>query len=136
MQLTHLEAAVILGIVIPHISSISISSAPPDCVATLNVCMSDLCVREWAFNNGICKTSQQKRSTLMDWKSSSLTGYGTSHMFSRHARQICATLNAASELLNISMAACRTMLQRCWACVSVRIRIRGCLQMKSVLHSG
>ncbi|XP_008295773.1 GDNF family receptor alpha-like [Stegastes partitus] len=121
MQLIQLEAAVLLGIVIPHITSIT--SPVSDCLADLNTCMSDLCESERAFYNSICddegcqikgsevcnmtiqtildqfpslqgcvcaqeedlcdsiqvlasqcrrKPVQQKRSTMMDWQSSSL----------------------------------------------------------------
>ncbi|XP_039994391.1 GDNF family receptor alpha-like [Xiphias gladius] len=127
MQLTHLEAAVIFGIVIPQISIISISSAPSDCLAAVETCMSDLCKSEQAFSGGMCYNEgcqikgsevcnmtiknmldqfpslrgcvcawgeelcdsvqalatqchrkparQQKRSSVMDWKSSTLIGY-------------------------------------------------------------
>ncbi|XP_070697642.1 GDNF family receptor alpha-like [Pempheris klunzingeri] len=51
MQLIRLEAAVILGIVIPQIFS---TSPPSDCLAAVNTCMSDLCKSEQAFNGGIC----------------------------------------------------------------------------------
>ncbi|XP_047459877.1 GDNF family receptor alpha-like [Mugil cephalus] len=54
MQLIHLEAAVVLGI-ITQISSDSISSPSPDCFAAVNTCMSDLCRSERAFYGGICE---------------------------------------------------------------------------------
>ncbi|XP_040906248.1 GDNF family receptor alpha-like [Toxotes jaculatrix] len=54
MKLTRLEAAVVLGIVIPQISSISVSSAPSDCLTAVDTCMSDLCESEQAFYDGIC----------------------------------------------------------------------------------
>ncbi|XP_051273225.1 GDNF family receptor alpha-like isoform X2 [Dicentrarchus labrax] len=54
MQLIHLEAAVILGIVIPQIFSISVSSPLSDCLASVDTCMSNLCKREPAFYVGIC----------------------------------------------------------------------------------
>ncbi|KAF0027408.1 hypothetical protein F2P81_020149 [Scophthalmus maximus] len=56
MQLTRVEAAFIFGVVIPHISSIGISSAPPDCAAAVDTCMSDLCKSERAFYGGICNS--------------------------------------------------------------------------------
>ncbi|KAL7382923.1 hypothetical protein ABVT39_001627 [Epinephelus coioides] len=56
MQLTHLEAAVTLGIVISQISGISISSPPSDCLATEDTCMSNLCTwSKEAFYGGICE---------------------------------------------------------------------------------
>ncbi|KAM9345468.1 GDNF family receptor alpha-like [Symphorus nematophorus] len=54
MPLMHLEAALILGIVIPQIFSISISSPPSDCFSSVDTCLSDLCKSEQAFYNGIC----------------------------------------------------------------------------------
>ncbi|XP_026164699.1 GDNF family receptor alpha-like [Mastacembelus armatus] len=54
MQLVLLEAAVIFGIVIPQISSIGMLSVPPDCLAAVDTCMSDLCKSEQAFYNNIC----------------------------------------------------------------------------------
>ncbi|XP_029376226.1 GDNF family receptor alpha-like isoform X2 [Echeneis naucrates] len=77
MQLTCLEAAVILGIVLPQITSINISSATSDCLSAVNICMSDLCRSERALYGSICNSkSLQKRSTLPDWASSSLNGHG------------------------------------------------------------
>nr|XP_046258497.1 GDNF family receptor alpha-like [Scatophagus argus] len=55
MQLIHMEAAVILGIVIPQIFSISMSSSPSDCSASVDTCMSDLCKSEQALYGGICR---------------------------------------------------------------------------------
>ncbi|XP_028982716.1 GDNF family receptor alpha-like [Betta splendens] len=54
MHLIRVQVAVILGIVLPQISSISVSPAPPDCVAAVDVCMSDLCEKEKAFNGETC----------------------------------------------------------------------------------
>ncbi|XP_029306080.1 GDNF family receptor alpha-like [Cottoperca gobio] len=56
MQPISLEAAVILGIVIHQISSISISSPPADCFAAVETCMSNLCKwSEEAFYGSICE---------------------------------------------------------------------------------
>ncbi|XP_034408386.1 GDNF family receptor alpha-like [Cyclopterus lumpus] len=56
MQLIHLEAAVIFGIVIPHISSLSNLSPPSDCLAAVDTCMSNLCKwSEEAFYDGVCE---------------------------------------------------------------------------------
>ncbi|XP_030012687.1 GDNF family receptor alpha-like [Sphaeramia orbicularis] len=52
MQLIRLEAAVILGIVLPQISSIGIS--PSDCLATVKICMSDLCRTQKALDDDNC----------------------------------------------------------------------------------
>ncbi|XP_056291931.1 GDNF family receptor alpha-like isoform X2 [Pseudoliparis swirei] len=62
MQRIHLEAAVILGILISHISSLSNVSPPSDCVAAVDTCMSDLCKRsEEAFvSQGVCEGCQIK----------------------------------------------------------------------------
>ncbi|XP_035462897.2 GDNF family receptor alpha-like [Scophthalmus maximus] len=60
MQLTRVEAAFIFGVVIPHISSIGISSAPPDCAAAVDTCMSDLCKSERAFYGGICNSEDEE----------------------------------------------------------------------------
>ncbi|XP_068423235.1 GDNF family receptor alpha-like [Clinocottus analis] len=56
MQLIHLEAAVIFGIVIPHISNLSNSSPLSDCLAAVDTCMSNLCKwSEEAFYDGVCQ---------------------------------------------------------------------------------
>ncbi|XP_041804059.1 GDNF family receptor alpha-like isoform X2 [Chelmon rostratus] len=55
MQRSHLEAALLLGIVIPQIFSISMSALPSDCWTSLDTCMSNLCKSELAFNGGICR---------------------------------------------------------------------------------
>ncbi|XP_070834347.1 GDNF family receptor alpha-like isoform X1 [Chaetodon trifascialis] len=55
MQQIHLEAAVILGIVIPQMLSISMSSLPSDCWASVDTCMSNLCTSELAFYGGVCR---------------------------------------------------------------------------------
>ncbi|XP_069000214.1 GDNF family receptor alpha-like [Embiotoca jacksoni] len=127
MQLICLEAAVMLGIVIPQISGISISFLASDCLAAVETCKSDLCKSEEAFHGATCEDEgcqikgsevcnmtiqaildqfpslqgcvcawedepcdaiqvlatqchrkpavQQKRSTVMDWQSSSLIDY-------------------------------------------------------------
>ncbi|XP_037321430.2 GDNF family receptor alpha-like [Pungitius pungitius] len=128
MQPVHLEAAVILGFIIPQISSISNSSPPSECLAALGTCMSNLCKRsEEAFYGRVCEdegcqieglevcnltiqtvldqfpslpgcvcaweeelcdsiqalatqcqhkpAARQRKSSVMDWQSSSLIGY-------------------------------------------------------------
>ncbi|KAK5621413.1 hypothetical protein CRENBAI_007636 [Crenichthys baileyi] len=72
MQLIHLEAAVVLGVVLLQIPSISISSPASGCLASVETCMSDLCSCERAFVTGNCEGIQQRRNTRTDWKSSNL----------------------------------------------------------------
>ncbi|XP_045927366.1 GDNF family receptor alpha-like [Micropterus dolomieu] len=55
MELICLEAAVILGVVIPHIFSISMPPPPSGCLASVDPCMSNLCKSEQAFYGGICE---------------------------------------------------------------------------------
>ncbi|MED6286696.1 hypothetical protein CHARACLAT_008701 [Characodon lateralis] len=55
MQLIRLEAAVVLGIVLLQIPSISISSPASRFLASVETCMSDLCSCERAFVNGNCE---------------------------------------------------------------------------------
>ncbi|XP_030603525.1 GDNF family receptor alpha-like [Archocentrus centrarchus] len=50
MQLRRVEAAVILVIIVPQISSLA-----SDCLAAVETCMSDLCKSEQAFYGGICE---------------------------------------------------------------------------------
>ncbi|XP_022067837.1 GDNF family receptor alpha-like isoform X1 [Acanthochromis polyacanthus] len=55
MQLIQLEAAFLFAIVIPQITSNSITSPVSDCLAAENTCMSDLCESEQAFYGSICE---------------------------------------------------------------------------------
>ncbi|KAM7385696.1 hypothetical protein PAMP_001758 [Pampus punctatissimus] len=68
MQLIRLEAAVILGFVIPQIWSLTFSSTPSDCLAAVYTCMSDLCKSEQAFYAGTCEDErcQIKSSEVCD----------------------------------------------------------------------
>ncbi|XP_022619164.1 GDNF family receptor alpha-like [Seriola dumerili] len=208
MQLTGLEAAVILGIVIPQISSIS--SAPSDCLAAVDICMSDLCTRERAFYGGICNNegcqikgsevcnmtiqtildrfpslrgcvcawegelcdsiqalatqchkkpaSQQKRSTVMDWKSSSLIGYvydAAASCFDR--MRVCVSDAVCNRYLAPVLQACTADPCHPERCQQVTQHFYGgmpqnvaemlvmceceasdqsCLHMRTALHSG
>ncbi|KAM7408859.1 hypothetical protein PAMA_002534 [Pampus argenteus] len=64
MQLIRLEAAVILGFVIPQICSLTFSSTPSDCLAAVYTCMSDLCKSEQAFYAGTCDVYDSTGSCL------------------------------------------------------------------------
>ncbi|XP_071336935.1 GDNF family receptor alpha-like isoform X2 [Trachinotus anak] len=209
MQLTRLEAAVILGIVIPQISSIS-SSAPSDCLASVDICMSDLCASEQAFIGGICNSkgcqikgsevcnmtiqtvldqfpslrgcvcaweeelcdsiqalatqchgkpaTQQKRSTVTDWKSSSLIGYVYDPAGSCSDRiSVCVNDAVCNRYLVPVLQACLADLCNRELCQQVTQHFYGsmpqnvaemlvmceceasdqsCLDMKTALHSG
>ncbi|XP_061601430.1 GDNF family receptor alpha-like [Cololabis saira] len=58
MQLRHLEAAAFLGIVIPQICCMKISSPASDCLPAVDTCMSDLCKLEKALYAGVCKDEE------------------------------------------------------------------------------
>ncbi|XP_076022093.1 GDNF family receptor alpha-like [Genypterus blacodes] len=60
MQLKHLDAAVMLGIIVCQISSIRLSSSPTDCLDDVNTCMSHLCKSEEAFYNGMCDVTDER----------------------------------------------------------------------------
>ncbi|XP_042357978.1 GDNF family receptor alpha-like [Plectropomus leopardus] len=209
MQLIRLETAVILGIIVVQISSISFSSAPSDCLAAVDTCMSNLC--KWskeAFNGNVCEDeecqikgseicnltihtvlnqfpslhmcvcaweeelcdsiqalatqchqkpgAQQKRSTMMDWQSSSLIGYvpdGAGSCLDQVT--ICISDAVCNRYLAPVLQACTA--QQCDRCQQVTQQFYGsmprnvaemlvmceceasdqfCLPMKTALHSG
>ena len=49
-----LACTCIPGVVIPQIISISMLPPPSDCLARHDICMSELCKGEQAFNDGVC----------------------------------------------------------------------------------
>ncbi|XP_036978551.1 GDNF family receptor alpha-like isoform X3 [Acanthopagrus latus] len=160
MQLVRLDAAVMLGVVVPQIISISMLPPPSDCLARVDICMSELCTAEQAFNDGVCRdegcqikglgacnmtiqtaldqlpslrgcvctwkeeglcdsmrmlaeqcrrrpAAQQKRSTAMDWRSSSLIGYvydGAGSCSDRIA--VCLSDAVCNRYLALVLGAC------------------------------
>ncbi|XP_075874525.1 GDNF family receptor alpha-like [Nelusetta ayraudi] len=54
MLAIHLEIAVILGIVIPHMLSVGAPSPSPDCLAAVDDCLSNLCKSQQAIYSAVC----------------------------------------------------------------------------------
>ncbi|XP_031697679.1 GDNF family receptor alpha-like [Anarrhichthys ocellatus] len=210
MQLIHLEAVVILGIVIPQISSISNSSPPSDCLAAVYTCMSNLCKwSEEAFYDGVCEdegckikgsevcnltiqtvldqfpslhgcvcaweeelcdsiqvlatqchqkpAAQQRRSSVMDWQSSSLIGNVYNNSASCFDQMgICVSDAVCNKYLAPVLQACTVQCDRD-RCQPVTQQFYGnmphnvaemlvmcecetsdhtCLEMTTALHSG
>ncbi|XP_059215880.1 GDNF family receptor alpha-like [Centropristis striata] len=210
MQPLPLQAALIIGIVIPQISSISISSPPPDCVAAVYTCMSNLCKwSEKAFHGDICEddgcqikgseqcnltiqtvmdhfpslsgcvcaweeelcdsiqalatqchqkpAAQQRRSTEMDWQSSSLIGYVNNgaascldHMINCLKDKVCNRNLAPVSLACMAQcnrSHCQRETQQFYGSMPHNVAEmlfmceceasdRSCLHMKALLHSG
>ncbi|XP_073338500.1 GDNF family receptor alpha-like [Pagrus major] len=211
MQLVRLDAAVILGVVIPQIISISMLPPPSDCLARVDICMSDLCKSEQAFYDGVCgdegcrtkgsevcnmtiqtaldqfpslrgcvctwkeeglcdsmrtlaeqchrkPAAQQRRSTVMDWQSSSLIGYvydGAGSCSDRFAdclsdavcNKYLALVLQACDAEKCNRDSCQRLTQQFYSSMPHNVAEmlvmceceasdEDCVQMKTALHTG
>uniref|UniRef100_G3NSL7 GDNF/GAS1 domain-containing protein n=1 Tax=Gasterosteus aculeatus aculeatus TaxID=481459 RepID=G3NSL7_GASAC len=165
MLLIHLQAAVILGFIIPQIFSLSNSSPPSECLAALDTCMSNLCKREeealyddvcedegcpmkglevcnltvqaaldrfpslhgcvCAWEEELCdsiqalatqcqhKPAQQRKSSVMDWQSSSLIDYVYDNSASCLAQiTVCVSDTVCNRYLAPVLQACMAQCDR------------------------
>nr|XP_040033784.1 GDNF family receptor alpha-like isoform X1 [Gasterosteus aculeatus aculeatus] len=166
MLLIHLQAAVILGFIIPQIFSLSNSSPPSECLAALDTCMSNLCKREeealyddvcedegcpmkglevcnltvqaaldrfpslhgcvCAWEEELCDSiqalatqcqhkpaAQQRKSSVMDWQSSSLIDYVYDNSASCLAQiTVCVSDTVCNRYLAPVLQACMAQCDR------------------------